>query len=45
MIPEQVRELEFDGFVFGGGTQVVYEGEDVTYQELSYPLILKSVES
>ena len=44
MIPEQVRELEFDGFVFGGGTQVVYEGEDVTYQELSYPLILKSVE-
>ncbi|MDO5520592.1 MAG: HAD family hydrolase [bacterium] len=39
MVPEEVRVLDFDGFVLGGGTEVEYKGEQLIYTELSSELI------
>lgn len=43
MMPEAVEALDFDGFVFGGGTQVDYDGNVLKCMELDTQLIKKSV--
>ncbi len=43
MIPEEVNKLAFDGYVLGGGTEVEYEGKQISYYELPVDLIKKTV--
>lgn len=40
MLPKVVTDLEFDGFVLGGGTALEYEGKSLMLKELTYEQIM-----
>lgn len=43
MVPSVIHDLEFDGYVLGGGTEVQYEGKQLYYKELSTDLISRTI--
>lgn len=41
MVPKAIFELNFDGFVYGGGTSVEHEGRKIVDYVLPYELVVK----
>ena len=44
MIPSSIASIDFDGYVYGGGTHVTYQDEDMVNYELPVELVEKSME-